>query len=522
MQYSKPYTWFIIVVCFAAFILALPNVFSQSQLDAMPSWLPKNRVTLGLDLQGGSHLLLEVKTDDVIAEVLNNMIDGVRANLRKADIGYTDLSNDAKAVHFNLRDASQRDAALLALEKEFSADAYIEIKSDGKASIALKDEFVLNRKKLAIDQSIEVVRRRVDETGTREPTIIRQGEDRILVQLPGEGDPERIKRLIGKTAKLTFQLVDISTSVDDARQGRLPPGSQLLPADKRDSFASDYVVKRQVIISGDMLVDSQPTFQDNQPVVSFRFDSRGAKKFGEVTTENVGKPFAIVLDGKVISAPVIRSAIVGGSGIISGNFTTESARDLALLLRAGALPAPLTILEERTVGAELGRDSIDAGKISSIFAFILVAAFMILCYGRFGMYSVIALTVNIFFIFAALSLLGASLTLPGIAGMVLTIGMAVDANVLIFERMREEVRNGRTPLHAVDTGFKAATATIWDTNLTTLIATFFLFMFGSGPVKGFAATLSIGIIASMFTAIVVSRLLINHYMISKRPKFLPI
>jgi protein-export membrane protein SecD len=519
---NRYYTLFVILICFAGFILALPNAFSDKQLQQMPSWFPKQKVTLGLDLQGGSHLLLEVKTTDVINEYVGNMVDAVRASLRKGDFGYTDLGSAGDSIAFTIRDMAQKQAIYDALYKEFGGEAKIDIGSDGKTVIALRSEFVESRKKMAVEQSIEVVRRRVDETGTREPTIVRQGEDRVLVQLPGERDPERLKRLLGKTAKLTFQLVDLSASVEDAKMGRLPAGSMLLPADRADKFASDYVVKRQIIISGDMLVDSQPSFQDNEPVVSFRFDSRGAAKFADVTSQNIGKPFAIILDGKVISAPVIRSAIVGGSGIISGSFTTESAKDLALLLRAGALPAPLTILEVRSVGAELGRDSVESVAMASSIGFGLVAAFMILCYGRFGVYSVIALVINLFFIFAALSLLGAALTLPGIAGMILTIGMAVDANVLIFERMREEVRMGRTALQAVDAGFKQATATIWDTNLTTLIATFFLFMYGSGPVKGFAATLSIGIIASMFTAVVVTRLIVARYMQRVRPKTLPI
>jgi protein-export membrane protein SecD len=522
MQHSRAYVWFVMGVCLFAALLALPSLFKAEDLKSWPGFLPKSQVVLGLDLQGGSHLLLEVKTGDVIIEAVNNMLDAVRANLRKNNATYTDLRSTPEGIQFNLTDGAQRETLLAALEKDIGNDATVTVGTDGKAVIALRDTFVADRKKSAIEQSIEVVRRRVDETGTREPTIVRQGEDRILVQLPGEGDPERLKRLLGKTAKLTFQLVDMNASVTDAKSGRLPGGSQLLPADEREGYAREYVVKRQIIISGDMLVDAQPAYQDNQPVVSFRFDSRGANRFAEVTSENVGKPFAIILDGKVISAPVIRSPIVGGSGIISGNFTTETARDLALLLRAGALPAPLTILEERSVGAELGRDSIENGKIAAVIGFLLVSAFMVLTYGRFGIYSVVALVVNIVFIFAALATLGAALTLPGIAGLVLTIGMAVDANVLIFERIREELRAGLNPSHAVQVGFKQATATIWDTNLTTLIASLFLFIYGSGPVKGFAATLAIGIIASMFTAVVITRLLVDAYLTAKRPKLLRI
>ncbi|TAH37612.1 MAG: protein translocase subunit SecD [Alphaproteobacteria bacterium] len=522
MQSNRLYIWFIVFICVMGFILALPNAISDERLAKLPDWFPKHKITLGLDLQGGSHLLLEVKTSDVIAEQLNNMLDGVRSTLRTQDIGYTDLSAGDGAIQFTLRDLAQKDAVYEALRKEYGQDAVVDIKADGKGSITLREEYVASRKKLAVEQSIEVVRRRVDETGTREPTIIRQGEDRILVQLPGEGDPERLKRLLGKTAKLTFQLVDMSTSVDEARMGRTPPGSQLLPADKKDGYASDYVVKRQVIISGDMLVDAQPSYQENQPVVSFRFDSRGSKKFGEVTSENIGKPFAIILDGKVISAPVIRSAIIGGSGIISGSFTTESAKDLALLLRAGALPAPLTVLEERSVGAELGRDSVEAGTMASIMGFALVSLCMVLCYSLFGVFAVISLTVNLALLAAALSLLGATLTLPGIAGVVLSIGMSVDANVLIFERIREELRLGRGPRAAVDNGFKHAVGTITDANLTALIANFFLYLFGTGPVRGFAVTLSIGLLASMFTAITLTRLIVQAWMNRVRPQALPL
>ncbi len=522
MQGSRFLNWVIAIVCASAFLLALPNAISDEQLQKMPGWFPKQRITLGLDLQGGSHLLLEVKTSDVIAELVNNMLDGVRSNLRSGDIGYTDLSANAEGIVFTLRDPAQREAAETVLRKEYGTDAVVTVNATGQSTIKLREEFVASRKKLAIEQSIEVVRRRVDETGTREPTIVRQGEDRILVQLPGEGDPERLKRLLGKTAKLTFQLVDISTSAEDAKMGRLPPGSQLLPADRKDGYASEYVVKRQIIISGDMLVDAQPSYQDNQPVVAFRFDSRGAKKFAEVTTANVDKPFAIVLDGRVISAPVIRSPIVGGSGIISGSFTTESARDLALLLRAGALPAPLTILEERSVGAELGRDSVEAGTMASIMGFALVSLCMILCYSLFGVFAVISLVVNLVILAAALSVLGATLTLPGIAGVVLSIGMSVDANVLIFERIREELRLGRGPRAAIDNGFKQAMGTITDANLTALIANLFLYLFGTGPVRGFAVTLTIGLIASMFTAITLTRLIVHAWMNRARPQTLPL
>ncbi|MFQ5985423.1 MAG: protein translocase subunit SecD, partial [Alphaproteobacteria bacterium] len=376
-----------------------------------------------------------------------------------------------------------------------------------------------------VEQSIEIVRRRIDETGTREPTIQRQGEDRILVQLPGVDDPDRIKGLLGKTAKLQFRLVDVGTSVADALQGRLPPGSELLEADDEVDAAGRprlYVVRKRVIVGGDRLVDAQPTIQTNLPVVSFSFDRVGARKFGAATTENVGRPLAIVLDNKVISAPVIREPITGGAGIITGNFTVQETTDLALLLRAGALPAPLTILEERSVGPSLGADSIRAGKFAAILGLVLVVAFMTTGYGLFGLAANVALILNIVIIGGVLSLLQATLTLPGIAGIVLTIGMAVDANVLIFERVREEVANGRTPFSAVDAGYRRALTTIIDSNVTTFIAAILLFGLGSGPVKGFGVTLAIGIATSMFTAVMVTRMVIVLWLHRRRPRLLPI
>ena len=376
----------------------------------------------------------------------------------------------------------------------------------------------------AVQQSIEIVRRRVDETGTREPTIQRQGDDRILVQLPGLDDPERIKRLLGKTAKMTFHLIDNRNSVEAAKAGRMPPGSRLLSSDDVDSNGQSrmYLIRKRIMVSGDTLIDSQPSTdgRTNEPVVTFRFDTAGAKRFGLATSKNVGKLFAIVLDGKVISAPVIREPILGGSGQISGSFTFQSAQDLALLLRAGALPAPLTILEERSVGPGLGADSIAAGKIASILGMIAVLVFMAAAYGLFGFMADVALVVNMVLILGVLSFLQATLTLPGIAGIVLTIGMAVDANVLVFERIREEVRSGRTPISAVDTGYSRAFTTIMDANLTTLIAALLLYVFGSGPVRGFAVTLSIGIVTSMFTAIMLTRLLVVTWLRRTKPKVL--
>jgi preprotein translocase subunit SecD len=378
---------------------------------------------------------------------------------------------------------------------------------------------------LAVDQSIEIIRRRIDETGVREPTIQRQGEERILVQLPGIDDPDRIKDLLKKTAKMTFHLIDETTSVTDALAGRVPPGSVLMMSDQETDASGEpipYVVRKRVVVGGDTLVSAQSSFQENQPVVSFRFDSIGTRKFGEVTQENVGQRLAIVLDGKVISAPVIREPILGGSGVISGRFTVQETIDLALLLRAGALPADLTILEERTVGPDLGADSIRAGEIAAAIGLLAVIFFMALYYGLFGLFSAVALILNLIIIVGLLSLLQATLTLPGIAGIVLTLGMAVDANVLIFERIREEARGGKTPVAAMDAGYRRALTTIIDANVTTLIAAILLYNFGSGPVKGFAVTLGIGIVTSMFTAMMVTRLLSVVWLRRRRPKTLPL
>ncbi|MBO0737967.1 MAG: protein translocase subunit SecD [Alphaproteobacteria bacterium] len=511
-------------VCALGVLLSLPNVFSPSFLAALPSWLPRKQVALGLDLRGGSYLLLKVDIAAAQRDRLNSTIDNVRNALRGANIGYTGLNVEGDAIVFTIREPDRIDDARRALGK-IDPDLTLDIASDGSGTMRYSAVATQARRRQAVDQSIEIIRRRIDETGTKEPAIQREGSDRILVQLPGVDNPEHVKALLGRTAKLTFQLVDTSVSLEDARRGRLPPGSEILPAEEGQggrSGAPAYVVHRRVMVGGDTLVDAQPTFENNQPVVSFRFDSVGAKRFADATRENVGKPFAIVLDNKVISAPVIREPIVGGSGIISGSFTVQSASDLALLLRAGALPAPITILEERTVGPDLGVDSIHAGATASIVAVALVIVFMVLFYGLFGVFADIALIFNLCLMLGSLSLLGATLTLPGIAGIALTMGMAVDANVLIYERIREEVRAGRTMLSALDAGFKRAFGTILDSHVTTLVAGGLMFWLGSGPVKGFAVTLSIGVLTSLFSAILVTRLLIVTWVRQWKPRTLPI
>jgi protein-export membrane protein SecD len=401
------------------------------------------------------------------------------------------------------------------------ADMTVERLADQRLRVVLAEAALRQQEQQAVEQSIEVIRRRLDETGTKEITPVRQGANRIVVQAPGESDPERLKRLIGQTARLTFHMVDESVSVPEAMAGRVPPGSAVYQG---APGADPELLRRRVEFSGENLTDARLGFNEsNQPVVTFRLDSKGARRFASITTNGVGKRFAIVLDDKVISAPVINEPIAGGTAQISGNFTQETANELAVLLRAGALPAPLTFEEQRTVGAELGQDAIDAGKISTVLAFLLVLGFMVLAYGLlFGGISILALLMNGLLIIGLMSLTGAALTLPGIAGLILTLAVAVDANVLIYERMREEVRNGRTPMAAADAGFSRAMVTILDANITTLAAALIMFQFGSGPVRGFAWTLTIGVFTSVFTAVLVTQILLAWWFKAARPKKLPI
>ncbi len=511
----------IFIVCLLGVVFSLPNFFSSNLVKLLPLWMPHKTVNLGLDLQGGSHLLLEVETQRIIDEQLDVIIDSVRGALRKARIQYQGLgAHNLAAIKFKVRNLDQVDKASK-LVKKIEPESTTTVNGD-QVIIELKKTAIKDRKDAAMSQSIEIVRRRVDQTGTQEPTIQRQGDNRILVQLPGLDDPERIKRLLGKTAKMTFQLNDPRGGGRDPSQPA-PLGSYWLPSANEKASDGTFVkllIRKRIMVSGEDLVDSRASFdqQTNEPVVTFRFNARGGKRFGDATAKNVNRRFAIILDGKVISAPVIREPILGGSGQISGNFTVQESNDLALLLRAGALPAPLSILEERSVGPGLGQDSIAAGKIASIVGMIAVVVFMFICYGKFGFMADIALGFNIILILAVLSVLQATLTLPGIAGIVLTIGIAVDANVLVFERIREEVRLGRTPISAIDAGYKQALTTIIDANVTTLIAAVLLYVFGSGPIRGFAVTLAVGISTSMFTAIMLTRFLIASWLKKNKPK----
>ncbi|MBI5129738.1 MAG: protein translocase subunit SecD [Rhodopseudomonas palustris] len=517
-----------LVVC----LCAVPNFFADHTVKTWPKWAQRHLV-LGLDLQGGSHILLEVDANSVKKDKLESVRDDARRVLREARIAYTGLALKGDSVEVKISKDNEVPTALTKL-RELSQPLGGLLGSNGQRSLEVTDAgsgvirltvppaAIADRVRQSVDQSIQIVERRVNELGTVEPLIQRQGADRILVQVPGLQDPTRLKELLGKTAKLDFRMVDSSVSPEQAQAGRAPPDSDVLLS--AQSPKQPYVIKKQVLVSGADLTDAQPGFDQrtSEPIVSFRFNTNGARKFARATTENVGQPFAIVLDNEVISAPVIREPITGGSGQISGSFTVQQANDLAILLRAGALPAPLTIIEERTVGPGLGADSIAKGELAAYVGSILVIIFMLLTYRLFGVFANIAVAVNVAMIFGVLSLLNATLTLPGIAGVVLTVGIAVDSNVLIYERIREELRAGRNAISAIDAGFKRALATILDSNITTFIAAAVLFYIGTGPVRGFAVTLGIGIITTVFTAFTVTRLIVATWVRWKRPQVVPI
>ena len=503
----------VVLVAVLGIIFALPNLIGGDD-GTGSNFLPGKQINLGLDLQGGSHLLLRVDVGAVKQERLENLGETLRRDFRSEKIRFSGLAVANETVSLQIRnpdDVAKTQQIFTNLGNEYT------VSNDGLTyHLAFNDAGLAAMQTRTVEQSIEIIRRRLDPEGTKEPVIQRQGLDRILVQLPGVDDPEAVKRLLGRTAKLTFQLVDLRISSTEAIQrGRTPPGSILMQSASDDGRS--YVIEKRVMVSGEMLDGATATFdQNNRPAVSFTLDPAGARRFGKVTGENIGRPFAIILDGKVVSAPTIQSQIFG-SGQITGDFSVAETNELALVLRAGALPAPLIILEERSIGPGLGADSIAAGEIAAVIGIILVAIYMVASYGFFGGLAVSALTVNIILIVAALSALQATLTLPGIAGIVLTMGMAVDANVLVFERIREELSKGRSAIAAIDSGYQRAISTIIDSNLTTLFAALFLYIFGSGPIKGFAVTLGIGIATSMFTAVMVTRLLIVLWVERKRP-----
>ncbi|MDE4132034.1 protein translocase subunit SecD [Phaeobacter sp. QD34_3] len=536
------------LVCVAGLVLALPNAFYtrvEQANDAVtaiemkgetperlemaaqwPEWMPSGLVNLGLDLRGGAHLLAEVQVEDVYAARMDALWPEVRNALRpERDAIGTFRLQPAPDGQIRVK-LSKPDGMARALEVvrglanpvtslTGAGATDIIVSGDGDVlTVELSEAERLASDDRTVRQSLEIVRRRIDEVGTREPTIQRQGADRILIQVPGIGSASELKAIIGTTAQLTFNPVVGRGSDPDARAGT---GNKVIPS--LDEAGTFYTVEAAPVVTGEDLVDAQPSFDQNgRPAVTFRFNTSGARRFGDYTAENIGSPFAIVLDDEVVSAPVIQAHIPGGSGIITGNFSIEESTNLAVLLRAGALPAGLEFLEERTIGPELGQDSIDAGKIATIVAFIAVLVFMTLSYGLFGIFANVALMLNVALIFGALSLIGGTLTLPGIAGIVLTVGMAVDANVLVFERIREELKAGRGPARAIDEGYSKALSAILDANVTTFITAVILFAMGSGPVRGFAITLGLGIMTSVFTAIFVTRVMIVMWFERRRPK----
>lgn len=524
-RWKRTWYWFITLL---ALVASLPSLLSVANID-WPSVLPRPMVNLGLDLAGGSHILLEADPSQVTRQRLENMEESVRARFRQAEprIRIGDISSKDGRLSFMLEDASQVDAAR-ELILPLTTGAGLTGQRDWDIRVEDSSRFVLTPTKAGIDLAIgqametatEVVRKRIDALGTREPTIIRQGSDRIVVQVPGLKDPQALKSLLGQTAKLEFKLVDTTASPTDVAQGIAPPGSQIVPyADPGQGGVPAIAVKRLGGIKGDQLTDARQTFdqRSNAPVVSIQFDQQGGAKFAKLTTENVNRPFAIVLDGKVLSAPNINEPILGGSAQISGGFTVEGANQLAIALRSGALPVDLKVVEERTVGPDLGADSIRKGLIAMLVGMTALMAFIVVTYGRFGVYACVALTINVLMILGVMAVFNATLTLPGIAGFVLTIGAAVDANVLINERIREERSKGRRVVQAVEMGYKEASRAIFDANITNAIAAVLMFVFGSGPIRGFAVVLMIGIVTSVFTAVTMTRMWVANWLRKARP-----
>ncbi len=516
-----------LVVASALFglLFTLPNLLPNGVL---PAWAPHQRLNLGLDLQGGSYLLLEVDTEALRKERLTNLTEDIRTKLQEAQTDFSGLGVAGDTVDVRITDPTKVDAAYTLLNNQLGErlltggrDIVVQRGADQHIRVRFVPQAANAAARDAVSRSIEIIRKRIDALGTKEPIITQQGSNRIVVEAPGESDPEKLKAVIGKTAKLTFQMVDAEVAPEDVTAGRVPPDDVVLPSD--DGFQPVYVVKRRSVVTGEMLTSASGSHDENNaPAVAFSFNAIGTQRFAQVTSQNIGKPFAIVLDGRIISAPRINSAITGGSGIITGHFTEDSAHELALLLKTGALPAPLNVVEERTVGAELGADAVRAGAISLGIGAAAIFAFIILAYGLFGVFAAIALVINVLMIVGAMSLTQATLTLPGIAGLILTMAVAVDANVLIYERMRDEANSGRGAMASADTGYRRALTSIIDANVTTMISALIMFQFGAGPVKGFAWTLSIGVITSVFTAVLVTQVLIGWWFRAARPKSLPI
>ena len=491
-----------------------------------PSWLPNRIISQGLDLQGGLYLLLSVETDKAVEQTAENLVDEVRVSLRKEHLHYQSAEREGiDAVVIQLADSGDSPKVRQLLEKDLPTVQMVEEPATKRLRMTIKEKEQKEIRRFAMEQSIQTIRSRVDQFGVTEPTIQKQGEDRILIQLPGLTDPTRAKALIGRTARLEFKMVDEKGDLSGALAGRVPPGDILLYSNRESGQKSrqPYLLKKRTVISGDLLTDARVNFtQYNEPYVSITFNRQGDRKFAQLTGEHVGERMAIVLDNVVFSAPVIREKIEGGRAQISGSFTTEESHDLAIILRAGALPAPVKIVEERTVGPTLGRDSVDQGLASILIGGAMVLLFMGIYYKGFGWLANMAVMLNVLMLMAALAMLQATLTMPGIAGAVLLMGMSVDANVLIFERIREELRLGKTPLAAIDHGYSRAFATILDSHITTLITGIVLYIFGTGPVRGFAVTLSVGLVISMYTAVFVTRVVLDMLLQGRHVKKLSV
>jgi preprotein translocase subunit SecD len=529
LDFPRWKTWAISLTILVGLLLAVPSLIAGTELSKRwPSWLPAAKINLGLDLAGGSHLLFEADLNDAIKQRLATQEEAVTTELKRdprIEIG--DVSTAGGRLVFMVRDPRQLDAAVervrtLTRGVGLTGTRDWDVRSIDSSRVAVvpTDEGTRTFLRDTLTVARDVVRRRIDPQGTKEVTVINQGERRILVQVPGVEDPEALKDLIGQTARLEFKLVDLTADQNLVQQGRAPAGSEALPMIEG---GGNIAVKRRTIVSGENLTQASQSFDENgAPSISFTFDTSGARRFGKVTQENLGKPFAIILDNKVLSAPTIQSPILSGQGQITGNFTVESANQLAIALSSGRLPVKLNVIEERTVGPELGKDSINKGAIASIIATGAVILFMLITYGRFGVYATLALLINALLILGIMALFNATLTLPGIAGFVLTIGAAVDANVLINERIREEQRRGRKTLDALETGYTEASTAIFDANITNTIAAALMWYFGSGPIKGFAVVLMIGIVTSVFTAVNFTRMLVALWVKRKRPRVLHI
>ncbi|HXF55230.1 MAG TPA: protein translocase subunit SecD [Hyphomicrobiaceae bacterium] len=529
LHFSQARVIFVLLICLVAFLFAMPNFFPKEVVERWPSFLPKRQLALGLDLKGGAHLLLAMDTETLRKDWIATLRDDARKQLRDAKISFTAVGTTPTAVQIRLAKPEDADAAVRELRKlnqslgslllgTESNSIDVEKGEGGLVTLRPTPQGLSNRISGAASAALETVRRRVDIIGTTEPLIVRQGSDRILVQVPGFDDTRRLKELIGNTAKLSFHEVHPQMTAEEARATRVPIGYKIYPAAEKNEAA--YLLRETPVVPGDDLVDAQPGFDSrtNEPVINFRFNQSGARRFGAFTRDNVGRPFAIVLDDKVLSAPVIREPILGGSGQISGSFTIESANTLAVQLRSGALPTKLTVIEERTVGPSLGADSVAAGTTAGIIGMIATVIMTVVAYGTFGVIAVIGLAVHAISILALMSAIGTTLTLPGIAGFVLTISMAIDANVLIYERIREELRAGKTAVSAIDAGFTRAFVAIFDSQLTTLAAAVIMFWLGSGPIRGFAVTLTLGILTSVFAAVTVTRMLVALWLRSARAR----